>query len=289
MKKLIRDYLLQYLMITAGAILAAFALEEFLVPNTVLDGGITGISIILNQLTLQPISIFIIVLNLPFLLLGFQQLGKRFFVSGIYGMVIFTVFLEVFAEFQNATSSELLAVVFGGVSLGVGVGLVLRSGGCLDGSVVVAMIVSKRSNFSTGQVIFGINVVIYIVAGFLFGWDRAMYSLLTYFISFKVIDMVEEGLEQAKAAMIITDHSGLLADMIYQRLGRTCTILEGEGLISGKKVVLYCVLTRLEINELKRIIKEYDGSAFVTISDVSEIIGRHIKSSSGTAEQEETA
>ena len=100
---------------------------------------------------------------------------------------------------------------------------------------------------------------------------------------------VEEGLEQAKAAMIITDHSGLLADMIYQRLGRTCTILEGEGLISGKKVVLYCVLTRLEINELKRIIKEYDGSAFVTISDVSEIIGRHIKSSSGTAEQEETA
>ena len=264
MKKLIRDYLLQYLMITAGAILAAFALEEFLVPNTVLDGGITGISIILNQLTLQPIS-------------------------GIYGMVIFTVFLEVFAEFQNATSSELLAVVFGGVSLGVGVGLVLRSGGCLDGSEVVAMIVSKRSNFSTGQVIFGINVVIYIVAGFLFGWDRAMYSLLTYFISFKVIDMVEEGLEQAKAAMIITDHSGLLADMIYQRLGRTCTILEGEGLISGKKVVLYCVLTRLEINELKRIIKEYDGSAFVTISDVSEIIGRHIKSSSGTAEQEETA
>ena len=280
MKKLIRDYLLQYLMITAGAILAAFALEEFLVPNTVLDGGITGISIILNQLTLQPISIFIIVLNLPFLLLGFQQLGKRFFVSGIYGMVIFTVFLEVFAGFQNATSSELLAV---------GVGLVLRSGGCLDGSEVVAMIVSKRSNFSTGQIIFGINVVIYIVAGFLFGWDRAMYSLLTYFISFKVIDMVEEGLEQAKAAMIITDHSGLLADMIYQRLGRTCTILEGEGLISGKKVVLYCVLTRLEINELKRIIKEYDGSAFVTISDVSEIIGRHIKSSSGTAEQEETA
>ena len=173
--------------------------------------------------------------------------------------------------------------------LGVGVGLVLRSGGCLDGSEVVAMIVSKRSNFSTGQIIFGINVVIYIVAGFLFGWDRAMYSLLTYFISFKVIDMVEEGLEQAKAAMIITDHSGLLADMIYQRLGRTCTILEGEGLISGKKVVLYCVLTRLEINELKRIIKEYDGSAFVTISDVSEIIGRHIKSSSGTAEQEETA
>lgn len=269
--------------------MAAFALEEFLVPNTVLDGGITGISIILNQLTLQPISIFIIVLNLPFLLLGFQQLGKRFFVSGIYGMVIFTVFLEVFAEFQNATSSELLAVVFGGVLLGVGVGLVLRSGGCLDGSEVVAMIVSKRSNFSTGQIIFGINVVIYIVAGFLFGWDRAMYSLLTYFISFKVIDMVEEGLEQAKAAMIITDHSGLLADMIYQRLGRTCTILEGEGLISGKKVVLYCVLTRLEINELKRIIKEYDGSAFVTISDVSEIIGRHIKSSSGTAEQEETA
>ena len=278
MKKLIRDYLLQYLMITAGAILAAFALEEFLVPNTVLDGGITGISIILNQLTLQPISIFIIVLNLPFLLLGFQQLGKRFFVSGIYGMVIFTAFLEVFAGFQNAISSELLAVVFGGVLLGVGVGLVLRYGGCLDGTEIAAMLLSRKVGVSTGGLIFMINIFIYLTAGLLFGWDRALLSLLTYFITFKIIDLVEEGMNQARAAMIITEHAAELADAIYVKLGRTCTFINAEGLVSGSgKTVLYCVITRVEVNELKRIIKDSDVSAFVTISEVSEILGNHIK------------
>ncbi|MDE6740304.1 MAG: DUF2179 domain-containing protein, partial [Lachnospiraceae bacterium] len=122
-----------------------------------------------------------------------------------------------------------------------------------------------------------INVVIYTVAGFLFGFDRAMYSLLTYFITSKVIDFVETGVEQAKAALIITDEGQMIADEIYKKMGRTVTTLEGEGLISGRKAVLYCVLNRFEIYELKRLIKEVDASAFITISDVSEIIGNHIK------------
>ena len=123
------------------------------------------------------------------------------------------------------------------------------------------------------------NIVIFVVAGFIFGFDRAMYSLLTYFITSKVLDIVESGLEQTKAAMIITNDSEEISHQIYKRLGRTVTIMEGEGLVSGKKVVLYCVLTRFEIHELKEIIKDTDASAFIAISDVSEIIGTHIKKS----------
>lgn len=277
MKKLFNDYILPYLMITIGAALAAFAIEEFLIPSTILDGGINGISMILEKLTPLSMSIFIIILNLPFLIVGFKQLGLGFFIRGIYGMILFSILLEVFHGLENVTETELLAVVFGGIILGSGVGLVLRFGGCLDGTDIIALLISKKTSFSIGQIILGANIIIYSVAGILFGWDRAMYSLLTYFITFKVIDIVEEGLEQAKAIMVISDNGKYVAEEIYKRLGRTCTMLDGKGLVSGSKEVLYCVITRMEISEIKRIVHSSDDSAFVTVTDVSEIIGHHIK------------
>lgn len=277
LRKIAKEYIIPYIAVTIGAVAAAFALEEFLIPSTILDGGITGISMILNHITNKSISLFVIVINLPFLVLGFRQLGWRFLIRGTYGMILFSVMLELFRDIPEITNTELLAVVFGGVMLGLGVGMVLRHGGCLDGTEIVALLLSKKTNFSVGQIIFAINIVIYAIAGILFGWDRALYSLLTYFITFKVIDMVEEGMEQAKAVMIITNEGRDIADSLYKRLGRTCTLLEGTGLISGRKVVLYCVVTRIELAEVKRIIKEDDESAFVTVTDVSEIIGKHIK------------
>ncbi|MBQ2671157.1 MAG: YitT family protein, partial [Clostridia bacterium] len=275
--KMIKNNFVSFLAITFGAALAAFSLEEFLIPSTILDDGITGVSMILNQLFGKGIGIFIIVLNIPFFLIGLRQLGWRFLIRGVYGIVLFSVMLEVFNGLPQVTSEPLLGVVFGGVTLGAGVGLVLRYGGCLDGTEIVAMLISKKTDFSVGQIIFGINIVIYAVAGILFGWDRALYSLLTYFISFKVIDMVEEGLEQGKAVIIITNEGKTVADTLYKHLGRTCTLVEGTGLVSGRKEILYCVVTRIEIPEVKRIVKSSDQSAFVTISDVSEIIGNHIK------------
>ena len=274
---MIKNNIVSFLAITLGAALAAFSLEEFLIPSTILDGGITGVSIILNQLFGKGISIFIIVLNIPFFLIGLKQLGWRFLARGVYGIVLFSVMLEVFRDLPQVTSEPLLGVVFGGVTLGAGVGAVLRYGGCLDGTEIVAMLISKKTDFSVGQIIFGINIVIYAIAGVLFGWDRALYSLLTYFISFKVIDMVEEGMEQAKAVIIITDEGKAVADTLYKALGRTCTLVEGSGLVSGRKEILYCVVTRIEISEVKRIVRGSDMSAFVTISDVSEIVGNHIK------------
>ena len=267
----------EYVLLAIGAIIAAFAIEEFLVPCTILDGGIVGIGIMLSSLTGIALSVFTIVFNLPFLILGSKRLGKMFILKSGFAMVIFSIFLAVFAPLSNATDEYLLAVSFGGVILGCGVGLVIKCGGCLDGTEAVAILLNKKYKIPVGNTVLVINILIFIAAGFLFGFDRAMYSLLTYFITSKVLDIVESGMDQAKAAMIITNDAKEISEKIYQRLGRTVTIMEGEGLVSGKKVVLYCVLTRFEIRELKDIIREVDSSAFIAVSDVSEIIGTHMK------------
>lgn len=281
MKRIFKEHLLPVLMIMLGAACAAFSVECFLLHNTILDGGVTGVSMIIGKLTGIPLSILIVVINIPFFLVGYKALGKRFLFRGLLAILLFSSLLEVFSGIGYATESKLLAVVFGGVLLGVGVGTVLRFGGCIDGTEIAAMLLSKKVSVSTGGIIFIINIIIYSVAGFCFSWQSAMFSLLTYFITFKIIDLVEVGLEQAKAAMIITDNADELADSIYRRLGRTCTFISAEGLVSGsKKTVLYCVITRVEVSELKRIISESDVSAFVTISEVSEILGNHIKKSS---------
>lgn len=269
--------LISFLLITIGATLAAVALEIFLVPNNIIDGGIIGISIMLSYVTKVKLSIFILVLNIPFLILGYKQLGKGFLIRAAYAMIIFSILLEQFKPVQELTNDILLATIFGGVLLGIGVGFVIKYGACLDGTEVIAILISKKTSLSVGQVVMFFNFFIYLVASFLFGWDRALYSILTYFITFKIIDMVSEGFEQAKAAMIITNHGEEIAQSIYEQLGRTVTMLEGEGLISGKKVVLYAVVTRIEIPELKKIVEHDDVSAFVTITDVNEIVGKHIK------------
>ena len=268
---------LSYMFITIGILLASLALEIFLIPNRIIDGGITGISIILSFLTNINLSIFIIVINIPFLLLGFKHLGKNFLIRTTFAMIIFSFLLEQFKQVDVVTNDVLLATVFGGILLGIGVGFVIRYGACLDGVETIAILINKKTSFSVGQVILLVNLVIYMVAGIVFGWDRALYSIMTYFITYKIIDIVSEGLEQAKSALIITNHGDEIANSIYKKLGRTVTFIEGEGLISGKKVVLYVVVTRIELRELKKIIEDDDVSAFMTITDVSEIESQHIK------------
>lgn len=271
-------HIFSFLMITFGALLASFALECFLIPNTILDGGVTGISIILSKISIFSMGILIILLNIPFLYIGYKNMGKNFLIKAIYSIIIFSLSLAVFGKVDAITDQMLLATVYGGLLLGVGCGVVIRFGGCLDGTESVAIVISKCFPISVGQIILLINLVIYTVAGLIFGIDRALYSLLTYFITFKVIDFVSEGLEQAKAAIIITDNGKDISKEIYRRLGRTTTKLEGEGLISGSKEVLYCVMTRIEIPELRRIAEDVEDPVFITVTDVSSIIGNHIKS-----------
>lgn len=269
--------ILDFVMLTVGAIIAAFAIEEFLVPCTILDGGVIGTGIMINNLTGVNLSILTIAINIPFLIIGSRKMGQLFIIKSAYAMAIFSLFVELFEPMHEATDEYLLAVSFGGVILGVGAGLVIKFGGCLDGTETVAILLNKKFKLPVGQTVLIFNLIIYTIAGFLFGFDRAMYSLLTYFITSKVLDSVESGMEETKAAMIITNDAKEISKKIYQQLGRTVTIMEGEGLVSGKKVVLYCVLTRFEIYALKEIIKTVDESAFITISDVAEIIGTHMK------------
>lgn len=270
--------LVSYILLTIGAVISALALECFLIPNTILDGGITGISIILFKLFKVPVSLLVLILNIPFVFIGYKNLGKHFLYRTIYSMVIFSLFLSYFENVTPFVDDILLATVFGGALYGIGVGMVIHFGGCVDGTESVAIVISKKTSFSVGQIVLFFNLIIYTVAGFIFGVDRALYSLLTYVITSKVVDFVSTGLQQAKAAMIITDKSSKLSKEIYDKLGRTTTTIKGKGLISGEKEVLYCVLTRIEVFELKRIVEEMDESAFVTITDVSDIIGNHIKS-----------
>ena len=272
---------LQFVLIILGSAVAAFAIEGILVPNSILDGGVTGISMILNYVLGWKLSLCIIIINIPFLYIGYRNMGWRFLVKAIVSIIVFSLFLEVFHHINHVIDNILLATIYGSIILGIGVGLVLRSGGCLDGTESLGIVISKHTNLSVGQFVLFCNMIIFSVAGYFYGIDRSLYSLLAYFITSKVIDEINEGFERAKAAMIITNDGANIAEQIYKKIGRTVTLIEGQGLISGEKAVLYCVLTRIEIPELRRIVEEEDASAFITVTDVSEVIGNHIKNNKG--------
>lgn len=274
--------LLHYVILIIGSVIAAFALEKILIPVQIMDGGMVGIAMILSTLTKLPLSLLTIVLNLPLVWIGGRKLERSFLIRTLAAMVSFSLAIALFGhgffERLAVTEDKLLATVFGGLLLGVGVGLVLLSGGCLDGTEAVAILISKKTNFSVGQIVLFFNVLIYLTAGALFGLDRALYSLLTYIIVSRIEDFVNTGMQQGKAVMIITDQGEQIAQDIYDTLGRTVTLMEGSGLISGEKVVLYCVITRIELSTMRKIIEKDDYSAFMSVSDVSEIVGKHIKS-----------
>ena len=270
--------IITYTMLIIGTIIAAAALECFLIPNTILDGGVTGISIIIYKLFGIPLWLLVIIINIPFIYIGYKNLGKNFLLRTGISMLSFAFFLSFFELVKPFTEEILLATIYGGALYGLGVGLVIHFGGCVDGTESVAIVISKKTSLSVGQIVLFFNLAVFGIAGFIFGFDRSMYSLLTYVITFKVIDFVSEGLEQVKAALIVTSRGTDLSKEIYKKLGRTTTTIRGKGLISGEKEVLYCVLTRIEIFELKRIVRNLDNSAFISIIDVTDIIGEHIKS-----------
>lgn len=261
-----------------GAVLMATGLEIFLVPNYVIDGGITGISIMLSHIFGLPLGLFIFILNLPFFYLGYKQIGKTFALSTVFGIIVLSIFTSLFYPIPAFTDDILLATIFGGMILGVGVGLVIRYGGALDGTEILSILINKRAPFSVGEIIMFFNVFILGAAGFVFTWDRAMYSILAYIIAFKTIDVVVLGLEQSKSAWIISDKNQEIGDAILSRLGRGVTYMNGEGAYTGENTkVVFCVITRLEEAELKNIIDDIDPTAFLAIADIAEVRGGRFK------------
>ncbi|MCX7746507.1 MAG: YitT family protein [Clostridia bacterium] len=271
----------KYFFLFTGSVLAAAGLEFFLIPNKIIDGGIVGVSIILSYITNATLGIFTFALNVPFLIFGYKQIGKTFVVSSLFSITSFSFWVSVFHPIPGLTNDILLATVFGGIILGIGVGLIIRYGGSLDGTEIVAIVLNRRTAFSVGQIVMFFNIFILSSAGLVFGWDKAMYSLIAYFITFKVIDITMEGLDEEKAAIIISEKGNEIAEAINARLGRGVTFLEGKGGYTSKqKIILYSVITRLEVAKLKEIIRDKDDNAFVTISDVFDIMGgKHKKKS----------
>lgn len=280
-KNVFIEKLKKYMMLFCGTVLTAVGLEEFLIPNQIIDGGVVGISIMASHLTSMPLGIFLVLLNLPFMYLGYTQIGKTFAISTIFSICSLAYWVSFFHPISEVTRDPFLSAVFGGIIIGIGVGLIIRYGGSLDGTEIVAIILDKKTGFSIGEIVMFFNIFILGSAGFIFSWDKAMYSLVAYFIAFKVIDITIEGLDESKGILIVSDNPDEIADALMARLGRGVTILHGEGGYSGDyKKILYSVLTRLEIAKLKAIVQEKDENAFVTITDVHDAMGGRVKKKS---------
>lgn len=261
-----------------GAIIAGFALEGFLVPNNIIDGGIVGISIMASTITKVKLGLFIFIFNTPFILMALKKMGKMFVAQTLVSITVLAVSVTVFHD-HHITDDLLLATVFGGLALGTGVGLVLRCNAALDGTEMVAIRLAKKFGFSIGEIIMFFNVFIFGLAGFLYGWDKAMYSVLTYFIAYKMIDVMIEGLSETKSIMIISDKSYEIGQVLIAKLDVTVTYMKGRGGYSGlDKTIVYCVIPKMELFKLKEMVKSIDSTAFIAIEDVHEVEGSRIKS-----------
>ncbi|MCY9546149.1 YitT family protein [Lysinibacillus xylanilyticus] len=270
----------KFIMIIIGAIIAAYGLEAVLIPNNVIDGGVTGISIMGAELFGIPLGVLLFVLNIPFIWIGYKQVGKTFALmssAGIAALSISTVLMHDVKTILGP-NDPLLIVLSGGMLLGVGIGIVLRNGGALDGSEVLAVLLSRKIPFSVGDIILFINAFIFLGASFIFGLESALYSALTYYIAKNVIDIIQVGLEKSKDVRVVSAKSDEIGDAIQARLGRGVTYTKGRGGFSNEPTdILNCVINRMEENKLVSIIKDIDESAFVVISDVSEVRGGNFK------------
>ncbi|MDD3013693.1 MAG: YitT family protein [Candidatus Gastranaerophilales bacterium] len=274
----IKQFIKKIVLLSFGVILVAIALELFLIPNKIIDGGVVGISIISSYLSKLPLSLFIFTLNLPFLVFGYKKLGKNFTLTSFYCITLLSLLVNFIHNKPCVTDDLLLACIFGGIILGTGLGIILRNNGSLDGTEVMAVVLNKKTCFSVGEIIMFFNLFILGSAGFIFGWDRAMYSLLAYFIIFKTVDIVIEGLDESKSIIIISDKYEEIAQGIINKFEIGVTYIEGQGAYSGEyKRLIFCVITRLELTNLKSYILDTDPSAFIAVENVHEFEGGQVK------------
>lgn len=272
-----RNAFVRLCFLTLGAFVAGFALEGFLIPNRMIDGGIIGVSIMLSTITKANLGLLILFINAPFIFLALKKLGKAFVIQTVYAISMLGLAVNIFHH-RVATEDLLLATVFGGVVLGIGVGLVLRNNASMDGTEILAIRFAKKLGFSIGEVIMFFNVFIYTCAGFLYGWDRAMYSVLVYFIAYKVIDIVLEGINESKSVTIISDNAEEIGSEIIKKLDISVTYIDAQGGYTGAaKKMIYCVISRLELAKLKDLIRTIDPRAFLAIETVHEVDGVQIK------------
>ena len=277
-KSKLSQYVNKYIYIFIGSIITAVGLEIFLFPNNIIDGGVVGISIMLSAITGLPFGAFLILINLPFLYLGYKHIGKAFAIATTFAVISLSFWSSVFLPVLPVTNDYFLAAVFGGIITGTGVGIIIRNGGSLDGTEIVAILTDKKTVFSVGEIVMFINLFILSSASLVFGWDKAMYSLVAYFVIAKMIDVVLKGLEETYSVMIVTSQHTDILNRLMLEMDKGVTVLHGEGgYTKEKRKILYCVVTRLEIDKLKNMVLDIDEGAFVTINPVSDIVGGRLR------------
>lgn len=271
-------------LITIGIALASIGLECFLIPNGFLDGGVTGISLLINKLTHISFPLLLFVFNIPFILIGYRNIGKTFALSSIVSIGVLALVLE-FIHFPVLTQDELLVACFGGVFLGAGIGFAVRGGAVLDGTEILAIFISRKSPLSIGDIILIFNIFIFAAAALLISVEIAMYAMLTYYIAAKAVTFIIEGIEEYISVMVVSDKADEIRYDIVHNLGYGVTILDGKRGGYGRQVgealqgtqVVFTVVTRLELPKLQSTIKDIDPSAFIVLNSLMDTKGGMVK------------
>ena len=272
------------LLILVGSGMAVFAMKGFMIPNKFMDGGVTGISILLHEISHINISIFIFVFNLPFIYLGYKRIGKTFAVQTSIAVILLSLGLFLI-DLQPVTTDKLLIAVFGGVLIGTGVGLVIRSGGILDGAEVIAVFTRRRIGLTNSEIIMIFNTFIFAGAAFHFGLETAMYSLITYYSATQATNYIVDGIEQYTAINIISSQQEKVKTLLVNELGKGITVYKGErGYLPGSFnmktdcEIIVTIVTSLEINSMEEALKEIDPKVFIYIQNINEARGGILKS-----------
>lgn len=275
-------FLKDLMLMLVGIVSAGFGLKSFLLPNNFIDGGVTGISLLTSSVTGIQLSILLVLINIPFLILGYNQLGKAFALKSI-GCIIGLALAIIIIDYPVITSDKLLVAAFGGFFLGAGIGLSVRGGAVLDGTEVLAIYLSRRTGLTIGDIILIFNIIIFSFAAWLLSIEIALYSILTYLAASKTVDFIIEGIEEYTGVTIISAHSDEIRVMIIEKLGRGVTIYHGKRGF-GKKGhnlahmdIVYTVITRLEIARLKTEVEKIDQNAFMVMHRISDTRGGMIK------------
>lgn len=264
-----------YFFILLGAFLAALSIRVFIFPNQLIDGGVVGVALILGRLLgEQWISLFILLLNIPFIYLAYKHIRKNFVVQMMVAVLLFALFMVVLEFAPPFIGDPLEIIVLGGTMLGAGVGLIIRYGGCLDGSEILGIIANRRYGFTVGQVVLFINFFVFGAYGWIFlDWHIALKSLFTYVVAYKTMDMVIVGLDELKSLLIHTNIPDRLAKAITTELGVGLTILQGKGGYTGaERQVLMVVIERLDLADLKELVLREDPNAFIAIQNLHEVV-----------------
>ena len=263
--------------ILVGVLSAGFGLKGFLLPNMFIDGGVMGISLIIAELTEIPLSVLVVVINFPFLIMGFSTISKQFALKSIIAIVLLAISIH-FIPFPIITDDKLLIAIFGGFFLGLGIGLAIRGGSVIDGTEVLAIFVSKKTSLTIGDVILLFNVLIFSFAAYVFSIEISLYAMLTYLAASKTVDFVVSGIEEYVGVTIISDYSEEIRLAVIEKVGRSCTIYSGKrGQTLEKTEIIYTLITRLELAKLHTEIDKIDKNAFVVMHSIKDARGGMIK------------